>query len=174
MSDCGSSGGSPGFSVVITGGEYQFPSCLQFHFSFQSKPSHLGQWCTACSHSMELLQEQSTVRDTPSTSMPCSHKHLRAATTVLSGFCCWLATLYLASDTQAMMQLKYNLLKKWTNSRKLSSQPKIKFRVFSSLRSNWRWPSHSVFRILVSLEFNQIRSSLSSWTALYTKHMFPL
>lgn len=126
VSDCGSSGCSPRFSVVITGGEYQFPSCLQFHFSFKSKPRHLGQWCTAWSHSMELLQEQSTVRGTPSTSMPCSHKRLRAAMTVLSGFCCWLATLHLALDTQAMMQLKQNLLKKWTNSRKLSSQPNEK------------------------------------------------
>lgn len=125
--DCGSSACSCGSPVVTSGGENQCLFHLQFHFSFQTSARHLEQACTVWSSlSMELLLDQSTgimSVGTPSTSLSCSHKPFIVASAILSGFCCWLATLHLVLNTQAMIQLKKNSLKKWTNSRKLSSQP---------------------------------------------------
>lgn len=93
---------------------------------------------------------------TPSTSLPCSHKPFVAASAILSGFGCWLVTLHLVLNTQAMIQLKKNSLKKWTNSRELSSQPNGKLNLaFSSLKINWGRSSRCVFRTSISLEFNQ-------------------
>lgn len=159
--DCGSSACSCGFPVVTTGGENQCPSRLQFHFSFQSSPRHLEQGCAVWpSLSMELPLDQSTgimsVGHPKHLLTLHSHKPFVAASAILSGFGCWLVTLHLVLNTQAMIQLKKNSLKKWTNSRELSSQPNGKLNLaFSSLKINWGRPSRCVFRTSISLEFNQ-------------------
>lgn len=125
--DCGSSACSCGFPVVTTGGENQCPSCLQFHFSFQSSPRHLEQRCTVWSSlSMKLLLDQST--GIVSVGYP---KHLLTLQPQAL-YCCkrnFVRILLLISNTSPCIEhpgydtIKEEFAKEMSKHRKLSSQP---------------------------------------------------